>query len=211
MNTDETSAGSELKSCFICGGDVTIQQSEITDLWSVSCIKHPGWLGHFYRHDRREELIKEWNNAWSHKRIAELEASIETGIGLQEKMDSLKSQLESEKARNAELNQELQKLALWNLNRNADLEMRNAELEKQSETARQEFAKEIKSQSELYERQLKVYREALKFYADPETYFAIGFFPDRPCGEFMSDFSKCADSVRPGKRARIAFSIGGSK
>ena len=31
--------------------------------------------------------------------------------------------------------------------------------------------------------------EALYFYADPDTYFAIGFFPDRPCGNFIDDFS----------------------
>lgn len=31
--------------------------------------------------------------------------------------------------------------------------------------------------------------EALFFYADPDTYFAIGFFPDPPCGGFMEDFS----------------------
>ena len=30
--------------------------------------------------------------------------------------------------------------------------------------------------------------EALHFYADPDNYFAIGFFPDRPCGEFIEDF-----------------------
>lgn len=30
---------------------------------------------------------------------------------------------------------------------------------------------------------------ALGFYADHETYFAIGFLGDRPCGEFMDDFS----------------------
>ena len=29
---------------------------------------------------------------------------------------------------------------------------------------------------------------ALGFYADHETYHAIGFFPDRPCGEFADDF-----------------------
>lgn len=50
---------------------------------------------------------------------------------------------------------------------------------------------------------------ALAFYADPDTYFAIGFFPDPPCGEFMEDFSTHGgyddDLERPGKRARAAL------
>lgn len=48
---------------------------------------------------------------------------------------------------------------------------------------------------------------ALEFYADPDTYCAIGFFPDRPCGEFMDDFSDEHDPgyPKPGKRARAAL------
>jgi len=50
-------------------------------------------------------------------------------------------------------------------------------------------------------------RAALMFYANPETYFAIGFFPDPPCGKFMEDFSDTGPSYgqRPGKRAREAL------
>jgi len=53
-------------------------------------------------------------------------------------------------------------------------------------------------------------REALDFYADPDTYFAIGFFPDPPCGDFMDDFSTTEyigefQVKRPGKRARLAL------
>jgi hypothetical protein len=54
-------------------------------------------------------------------------------------------------------------------------------------------------------------REALEFYEDPETYIAIGFFPDRPCGAFMDDFEAVEDdpvrpgAIRPGKRARAAL------
>jgi hypothetical protein len=44
--------------------------------------------------------------------------------------------------------------------------------------------------------------EALKFYADPENYMAIAFFPDPPCGEFISDFSQTEIGLRPGKKAR---------
>jgi hypothetical protein len=48
-------------------------------------------------------------------------------------------------------------------------------------------------------------REALEFYANPETYLAIGFFPDPPCGEFMDDFDETAEGLKPGKRARAAL------
>lgn len=53
-------------------------------------------------------------------------------------------------------------------------------------------------------------KEALEFYADPTTYFAIGFWPDPPCGEFAEDFSEDhgsdeAPGFRPGKRAREAL------
>lgn len=53
--------------------------------------------------------------------------------------------------------------------------------------------------------------EALAFYADAETYHAIGIFPDRPCGEFINDFSVHEQEIypegdqRPGKRAREAL------
>ncbi len=50
-------------------------------------------------------------------------------------------------------------------------------------------------------------RKALEFYADPETYFAIGFFPDPPNGEFMDDFSETELGYKPGKRARIALGL----
>lgn len=51
-------------------------------------------------------------------------------------------------------------------------------------------------------------REALEFYADPETYFAIGFFPDNPAGDFMDDFEETEElGFKPGKRARAALSL----
>lgn len=55
-------------------------------------------------------------------------------------------------------------------------------------------------------------REALEFYADPLTYFAIGFFPDRPCGDFMEDFEELdhedlGETCKPGKRAREALRL----
>lgn len=51
-------------------------------------------------------------------------------------------------------------------------------------------------------------RTALAFYADPNTYFAIGFLPDPPCGAFIDDWSEHGGTdfepgdERPGKRAR---------
>ena len=48
--------------------------------------------------------------------------------------------------------------------------------------------------------------EALAFYADGETYFAIGFFPDPPCGDFIEDFDEVPNlGQKPGKRARAVF------
>jgi hypothetical protein len=48
-------------------------------------------------------------------------------------------------------------------------------------------------------------REALEFYADPDTYFAVGIFPDPPCGNFMDDFSDTELGRKPGKRARAVL------
>jgi hypothetical protein len=55
---------------------------------------------------------------------------------------------------------------------------------------------------------------ALRFYADPDTYFAIAFLPDPPCGDFMDDFEELDGDlghpgggswIKPGKRARQAL------
>lgn len=48
-------------------------------------------------------------------------------------------------------------------------------------------------------------REALEFYAAPETYFAIGFIYDRPCGPFIEDVQKTEYGLRPGKMAADAL------
>ena len=44
--------------------------------------------------------------------------------------------------------------------------------------------------------------ETLGFYANPGTYFAIGFFPDPPCGDFAADTSETHLGMKPGKRSR---------
>lgn len=47
--------------------------------------------------------------------------------------------------------------------------------------------------------------EVRAWYGDAETYIAIGFLPDPPCGEFMDDFSETEYGWKPGKRAREAL------
>ena len=50
--------------------------------------------------------------------------------------------------------------------------------------------------------------DTLLFYADPDSYFAISFAIDPPCGEFSDDF-EYSESYRremPGKRARKVLS-----
>lgn len=49
--------------------------------------------------------------------------------------------------------------------------------------------------------------EAVEFYADPDTYFAIGIFPDPPCGDFIEDFSETELGYKPGRMAREALRI----
>jgi len=51
--------------------------------------------------------------------------------------------------------------------------------------------------------------DVLTFYADPEIYFAIGFFPDRPCGDFINDFDETHLGYKPGKKARDALEESG--
>ncbi len=52
-------------------------------------------------------------------------------------------------------------------------------------------------------------REALEFYADPDTYVAIMFVPDRPCGDFINDIGEVETDWglehRPGAKARAAL------
>lgn len=58
------------------------------------------------------------------------------------------------------------------------------------------------------QKEVKRLRKALRFYADPDTYFAILFRSDPPCGQFMDDFEMILDeygnaaTMRPGKLAR---------
>jgi len=55
-------------------------------------------------------------------------------------------------------------------------------------------------------RKIKSLVNALAFYADEDTYFAIGFFPDKPCGDFIKDFSKDSlGKISPGKKARAVL------
>lgn len=73
-----------------------------------------------------------------------------------------------------------------------------------------EIARALKDRAEKAEARAAKLQEALEFYADPDIYFAIGFFPDPPCGEFIEDISNISGLpddhqyavFKPGKRAR---------
>jgi hypothetical protein len=62
-------------------------------------------------------------------------------------------------------------------------------------------------------RQLAAYEQvlsAIAFYADQETYHAVAFLFDPPCGEFDDDFEEDHghpdyERPMPGKRARAAL------
>ena len=49
---------------------------------------------------------------------------------------------------------------------------------------------------------LKKIMDVLDFYADPETYFAIGYLGDKPCGDFIKDFSETQIGYKPGQKSR---------
>jgi hypothetical protein len=67
--------------------------------------------------------------------------------------------------------------------------------------------------AERAELQRRVYEleDALAFYADPESYFAIAFWFDPPCGGFRDDFSDVENEFferpMPGALARETLGI----
>ena len=94
-----------------------------------------------------------------------------------------------------------------------------AELKVEVETKRSLIA-ELQAGLDQAEGRVAELEGVLEFYADPETYFAIGFFPDHPCGEFDEDFEELSGELghpdgtswfKPGKRARQAISGDGSR
>lgn len=62
---------------------------------------------------------------------------------------------------------------------------------------------------ERYKLALGIAVDALMMYADPESYHAVAFAFDRPCGDFADDFSRTThphyDRAMPGKTARMAM------
>ena len=68
-----------------------------------------------------------------------------------------------------------------------------------------ELVKQISKERKMKDKE-KIERlsDALAFYADPDTYFAIMFVPDSPCGGFIEDFSydEQYDRNMPGEFAR---------
>jgi len=55
------------------------------------------------------------------------------------------------------------------------------------------------------DRALRAAIPALAFYMNPDTYFAITLIADRPCGDFVKDFSATELGQKPGKKARAAY------
>jgi hypothetical protein len=81
-----------------------------------------------------------------------------------------------------------------------------------NEKIREHLGLSAEASDEQVVERIKMWGDTIAFYADPETYFAIGMFPDSPCGDFIDDFSKCAHPQggiweKPGKRARAAFDL----
>lgn len=70
----------------------------------------------------------------------------------------------------------------------------------------------MREEIEKLKQRINELEDALAFYADPSTYFAIGFFPDPPCGDFMDDFEDCSRldpnlGKEPGRKAREALNF----
>jgi hypothetical protein len=68
----------------------------------------------------------------------------------------------------------------------------------------------LRAERDEANRRSKELLSVLAFYANPETYYAIGFIPDRPCGEFETDFDseyehEDMQGPRPGARGRKAI------
>jgi hypothetical protein len=86
----------------------------------------------------------------------------------------------------------------------------NERLKTDNERLRSALLGAGKERDAVFQTEIERLRAALKFYADPETYHAIGFFPDPPCGGFVEDFDEehgheFYNRPMPGKRARKAL------
>jgi hypothetical protein len=92
-------------------------------------------------------------------------------------------------------------------NANAALEEAEQRAHRWKDEAQRAGAEADKAEAALADRdrQVRELRDALAFYADPDTYFAIGFAGDSPCGEFLEDLEEIGGAPRPGKRARAAL------
>lgn len=71
-----------------------------------------------------------------------------------------------------------------------------------TEKSSDETIQKLRAHIEMLDQKLAKAIDALDFYGAPTTYFAIGFWPDPPCGEFMADFSDTEFGRKPGKLAR---------
>lgn len=110
------------------------------------------------------------------------------------------------------------------------LQKRIAELEAELDALNQDVTERLQNDSDTIHRlhtnlaeatrvndelrgRMQSMTEALEFYADPDTYFAVEFLFDPPCGRFRNDFSEGYDSYvlynrpMPGKLARQCLGV----
>jgi hypothetical protein len=75
------------------------------------------------------------------------------------------------------------------------------------QTWKQHAYDEAVAENAILRERVRHYKDVLEFYADPESYLAIGFFPDPPCGDFITDWTDTGPlyGFRPGGRARAAL------
>ena len=107
------------------------------------------------------------------------------------------------------LQSERDKFKSDNIFRNTEIAMRDeaiAELNNSGLGSALHFAASAMVERDRLKAENERLREALEYYADPCTYIAIAFFGDRPCGDFVSDFSETDElGWKPGKTARAAL------
>ncbi len=141
--------------------------------------------------------------AWRDQEIERLQGMEEAFFKSAKTIESLQSQLAAVEKERDELKEELEFLELNYRDVDDETLTLDAQLIKykllsksltQKLADAEERADKVKFNAKLL--------EALAFYADPNTYFAIGFLPDPPNGEFMGDFSVTELGQKPGKLAR---------
>lgn len=127
-------------------------------------------------------------------KLTDLERELETWRKRYDALDERENKLSAEHfaalAKNAELR--------------ADLEAKTAMTDEYFEVLCNICTESADTQAKLTASEARCEKllGAVQFYAAPETYFAVGFIADKPCGDFMDDFDETVFGVKPGKLAR---------